>query len=384
MHATLRISKYKSGRKCFIVDYRLPTGKRDRKFFTNRAEANAELERINRTSLQALEIPEKVIHEAWDCFQKLEAHGWSLTKATDYLLANVIKFQHASDIRTLVEKWIEEEKLTGIRAITIIDYRTRLKHLASRFGDRKPNEVSLEDVKQWNSDLEAVEQQSAQSRKHILNRASSFFQWCVNSGYCVANPIRIIHRPTIKRKKPKYFTVEESRQILRCAVKTENIHYYVLGLFTGIRPEELLRLRREEIKLSERIITLDAEKTKGSMRRLIELPAGEAWVDCVMAWLNRFPIPDRIGRSLTTHKRHFKTFKALLKKHNVVWINDGLRHTFATYHFAFYKDGAKTSGLLGHTNPYTLVQHYKGLATRAEAEQFYQLLPDAVLDASAF
>ena len=128
MHATLRTSKYKSGIKCLSVDYSLPTGKRVRKFFTNRAEASAELERINRTSLEALGIPEKVIHEAWDCFKELEPHGWSLTKATDYLRKNVIKFQHAFDIRTLVAKLVDEEKLTGIKTVTVIDYcKRRLK-----------------------------------------------------------------------------------------------------------------------------------------------------------------------------------------------------------------------------------------------------------------
>ena len=57
------------------------------------------------------------------------------------------------------------------------------------------------------------------------------------------------------------------------------------------------------------------------------------------------------------------------------WIQDGLRHAAATYHFALYGDAAKTAALLGERDIRTLLEHYKGLATEAEAEEFYALRP---------
>ena len=40
-----------------------------------------------------------------------------------------------------------------------------------------------------------------------------------------------------------------------------------------------------------------------------------------------------------------------------------------------YGDAAKTAGLLGERDIQTLLEHYNGLATKAEAEEFYVLRP---------
>jgi hypothetical protein len=74
--------------------------------------------------------------------------------------------------------------------------------------------------------------------------------------------------------------------------------------------------------------------------------------------------------SQATYTRHFQEFRDAL---GFQWIQDGLRHTAATYHFAYYGDITKTAALLGEQDVETLLQHYKGLASKAEAEQFYAL-----------
>jgi hypothetical protein len=50
-------------------------------------------------------------------------------------------------------------------------------------------------------------------------------------------------------------------------------------------------------------------------------------------------------------------------------------NTAATCHFAHCGDAAKTPALLGERDIRTLLEHYKGLASKAEAEQFYALRP---------
>ena len=60
----------------------------------------------------------------------------------------------------------------------------------------------------------------------------------------------------------------------------------------------------------------------------------------------------------------------------VPWPANCMRHTFATYHIAMWQDANKTAYALGHTSGVdVLYQHYRGLATKAEAERFWGLRP---------
>jgi integrase len=52
------------------------------------------------------------------------------------------------------------------------------------------------------------------------------------------------------------------------------------------------------------------------------------------------------------------------------WPPDATRHTFAIYAFALGRDAGQVASWLGHEGaPGTFYRHYRGLATRAEAER---------------
>jgi integrase len=57
------------------------------------------------------------------------------------------------------------------------------------------------------------------------------------------------------------------------------------------------------------------------------------------------------------------------------WPNDAARHSFATYHLALHQNSALTSHELGHRNPNTLFKHYRNLATKAEGEAYFAIVP---------
>jgi integrase len=92
-----------------------------------------------------------------------------------------------------------------------------------------------------------------------------------------------------------------------------------------------------------------------------------------MAWLTARPLPERIfAGNQSTFARHFRRLRDQL---GFPWIQDGLRHTAATYCHALTGDIIKTAALLGDHDIRTLDMHYRGLTSRAEAEQFYALRP---------
>jgi integrase len=52
-----------------------------------------------------------------------------------------------------------------------------------------------------------------------------------------------------------------------------------------------------------------------------------------------------------------------------------MRHTYASHHFAMYRDAGLTAKNLGHPNPTLLRKDYNNAVTRAEAEEFWSIYP---------
>ena len=89
------------------------------------------------------------------------------------------------------------------------------------------------------------------------------------------------------------------------------------------------------------------------------------------AWMAGIDFGDALGRGVNAAVGEFARFAAA---HNVrVGRNFG-RHTCATMHCAAFGDPRRTEAMLG-TSSAMRVKHYMGLATKAEGERYFGLLP---------
>jgi integrase len=58
------------------------------------------------------------------------------------------------------------------------------------------------------------------------------------------------------------------------------------------------------------------------------------------------------------------------------WPNNALRHSFASYHLAHYRNGGDTSIQLGHRGSLQMLhEHYNAVAKPADASAFWQIFP---------
>lgn len=57
------------------------------------------------------------------------------------------------------------------------------------------------------------------------------------------------------------------------------------------------------------------------------------------------------------------------------WPHDGVRHTFATYHYALHKNEALLQAEMGHESAQMIHAHYKGLGLPKDARRFWALRP---------
>ena len=72
------------------------------------------------------------------------------------------------------------------------------------------------------------------------------------------------------------------------------------------------------------------------------------------------------------HENLRKHRKASVERVGVRWIQDGMRHSFASYWLPIHHD---VDRLMGHTDRATFSRHYHAGVPRAEAKKFWVIRP---------
>ena len=141
-----------------------------------------------------------------------------------------------------------------------------------------------------------------------------------------------------------------------------------IGGLAGLRTAELLRLDWADVWRVPDHIEVTARKSKTRQRRLVEIcPALTAWLATSRA--------NKTGKLWEGHEVTFQQkIVQLCEKAKVPRKHNGLRHSYCTYHFA--KDGNEnmTAAQAGNS-PAMIHGHYKGLATKADGENWFKVTP---------
>lgn len=221
---------------------------------------------------------------------------------------------------------------------------------------------------------------SAKGRNHHRAAIRQFLQWAVRKDY-LARTHRLGEADAMRPERAnngdvEFYTPSEFKALLDAAEGSMRA-MIAIGRLAGLRTAELLRLTWQDVWRAENYIEVTAGKAKTRQRRLVEVcPA-------LAAWLEPF-------RMLTTGKlcelhevtwqQHFVGLcdKAVVetkgKKVPVTRKPNGLRHAFCTYHFAAHGNENLTAQQAGNS-PAMVHQHYKGLATKKEAEAWFNVAP---------
>jgi integrase len=220
---------------------------------------------------------------------------------------------------------------------------------------------------------------SAKARNHHRATIRQFMQWAVRKDYLPvthrigeADAMRPEHANTAEIQ---LYTPNELRALLEAAEGPMRAMIALSGL-AGLRTQELLRLTWQDIWRVENHIEVTAGKAKTRQRRLVEV------VPALAQWLA--PYSEFTGRVWAQYENLFhKDFIALCEKAQVevkgkkVPVKrkpNGLRHAYCTYHFAAHGNENLTAQQAGNS-PAMVHQHYKGLATKKEAEAWFAVAP---------
>ena len=191
------------------------------------------------------------------------------------------------------------------------------------------------------------------------------FSYAVDRGFIERNPIERTGKAKLVDKPPEIFTLDELAALLAHA-DADILPALAIGAFAGLRHDEIGRLQWSEINLVRGFINVSAEKAKTARRRLVKI------VPCLAGWLA--PYAGCTGPVVAANERN-KTLAARKAAGLTRWPNNGLRHSFASYHVAHFGDAARTAMELGHATPQMLFSTYRELVGPEEAARYWQIMP---------
>jgi integrase len=337
---------------------------KQRKFFETEREANEFIcglgETMHRKGKAAFSIPDALAHEALALAQELKPFNVSLTHAVQFFVKNAPK-RHGVKVNDVIPVYLNTKDDDDYRNAQAVS----LNVFSRDFGNKTIASILPNKLKEWFNG----KGWNALNERNYMRDISMFFNWCAFNEYCVTNPMKKVRRPRVIIKTPLIYSVEEAYRLLITAKVHQNLglfEFVVFAFFAGIRVEELEKITWQMVSLNESELYLPESVTKTDRPRVIPV------LNALRAWIE--PVTKSSGSLLRlTNLRNRKA--RLFELAEVKMKRNAFRHTFSSYHAAFYRDATSLQMILGQRTPSVLFTHYVTATRREDAVRFFDLRP---------
>ena len=255
-----------------------------------------------------------------------------------------------------------------LRPDSIRDIRcigNRLLRTKPELGKRNFSELSVSECEEW---LNAAFHTDSQFNK-ARTMLHGLFEFALRREWCDKNPIKRIERKKVVEKEIQPLKLAETKRLIKAAQNESPVYAIVAALlvYTGIRPREVRRLTWRDIDTEEKTITVRSQCSKTGGVRQVEIP----------------PVLNRV---LIAHSRELKEEKICptdwqrrwrkIRDNSGFrgrWVQDVLRHTYASFHAKNYADLPRLQLNMGHRDQSLLRSRYINMhgISRAEAKSFF-------------
>ena len=255
-----------------------------------------------------------------------------------------------------------------LRPDSIRDIRcigNRLLRTKPELGKRNFSELSVSECEEW---LNAAFHTDSQFNK-ARTMLHGLFEFALRREWCDKNPIKRIERKKVVEKEIQPLKLAETKRLIKAAQNESPVYAIVAALlvYTGIRPREVRRLTWRDIDTEEKTITVRSQCSKTGGVRQVEIP----------------PVLNRV---LIAHSRELKEEKICptdwqrrwrkIRDNSGFrgrWVQDVLRHTYASFHAKNYADLPRLQLNMGHRDLSLLRFRYVNMRgiSRAEAKSFF-------------
>ena len=365
-----------------------------RKTFRDRqqAETVAEQARIlaKNSGVKAFAIPDHLRADALAAAMVLVPLGASLLDAAKFYAEHLRRINRSETVAHVVKEILAAKEHDNLSHHYLSDLRIRLNRFSESFRERTIADISAGQINEWLRGFKPF------NRNTFRLRISALFSYAIERGWCQNNPIE-----EIKKVKASttigILTPEQFAKLLEGSSKT-TLPYWLLGGFAGLRRAEIERLEWKEIHFDlvkykqftaalatgneqaiskaekewrgSALVEVTPLKSKTASRRFVQIEPNFA------AWLEPY-----IGRTGKVCPRGLRNRLEADRRQAglLTWRKDGksnaLRHSFASYHLAHFKDAAKLALELGHTSQELIFRHYRELVKPDQAAKYWNIRP---------
>ena len=213
------------------------------------------------------------------------------------------------------EKWLLMQSV-HVRATTMTDYTSKVRrHIIKELGDMRMADVTLDDIQLA---LVPVSKKSASVYKSVVVLYKSIFRAAKESRVIDKNPTVYLTSKGggVPQKEKEALTDEQAARLLDAIQGLPPYVFVMLGLYAGLRREEILALQWDSVYLdtdtpyltvrrawhteSNRQVILDELKTKAAERNI---PLPICLADCLREAkansTSEYVVPNRDGEPLS-------------------------------------------------------------------------------------
>lgn len=348
----------------FVVPYR-EDAKRKRAYFETKESAKAfadqrNIDLVNQGRAHA-EFPAALRVMAQECSDLLHGYGKTIKDATDFLVAHLKASARSCTAVELVRELVTAKGRDGASARHVSDLRSRLNVFVQKFDGRPVETITSAEIDDWLRSLPL----SPVTRNHYRRLIVLAFNFAVRRGYATGNPAVKTAKAKERSGEIGILTVAQSARLLENA-GPEVLPYIAIGLFGGLRRAEIERLDWSEIDFDSGLIEVKADKSKTAQRRFVTMHSN------LREWL--LPVRKHRGGIVSDEFRtQFNRARADAGIED--WPGNALRHSFASYHLAHFKNAASTALELGHHDSRITFRHYRELVKPKDAERYWDIRP---------
>ncbi len=352
-----------------------PDGKRQRKFFDSREAADLFAKErtadrnafgIHVTSISASDRADLAYH-----LKRLQVLGWPLGAAVDFIEKHG-KAAPSIPLGTVAAEFLAAKQTGGLRPRYLKTLRASIHRFLINRREKPMAEITSAEILDYISHNGWL---PSTMRSYLVD-VRTLFAFATKRKYVRDNPALAVDLPRVEENQRGIVSPAQARAILDACLDAapDILPVVALSLFGGLRRSEAEQLEWAEI--SEEFVEVKAHKAKTRQRRLIPItPQLRAWLDTARAVGGKLPSINYADK-----------LKLVLEKAELreEWPQNALRHSFASYHFAKFKNENETASRMGNS-PQMIFQHYRELVRPADAEAFFALMPpaDAVARAEA-
>ena len=257
-----------------------------------------------------------------------------------------------------------EYKKQSLRPDSLRDIRIigrRLMRNNPTFAKLNFSELSRNDCEAWLTSTFSTPSQFNKGRAML----HALFQFAFYREWCDKNPIKRIERKRVIEKEIIPLSLEEVKRLLENAKLQNCLAIVAIMILAGIRPREARRLEWNDIDLFENSI---------KVRSLCSKTGGIRHVDICPNLKNILSDSDKISQRICplNWDRKWKNVRdnSGFRGH---WIQDVLRHTYASFYAKYYRNLLKLQLNMGHQNQTLLRSRYVNMhsISKATANQFF-------------